>query len=842
VRPATSSIARVTWLLALLLAICVVNCSKREALLDVSTREIDFGSELDSVTITVMNAGADRALTSGVTTLEYRITPNVEWLTVSPSTGACGEGQENAHVVAVDRNLLLVGQNLATLDIVSNGGSRSIEVRAVRDAAVCSDPPTEPWNPTPGDDAASVSIYAHLIWSDGTSQCPGLTATYDVYFGTTSPPPLDHNNGTSKQWDPGTLAFATTYYWRIVAKDANGSTTGAEWSFATAPVSCTTRPTAPSGPNPADNATAVSIDQDLTWSGGVSQCNGLAATYDVYFGTTSPPPLHHDNGTSKTWDPGTLAYATTYYWRIVAKDANGSTMGGAWNFTTAPVPCTTAPTAPSSPTPSDDAASVSIYAHLIWSGGTSQCPGLTANYDVYFGTTSPPPLHHNNGTSKTWDPGTLLSATTYYWRIVAKDANGSTTGAEWNFATAPGPCIAAPTAPSGPVPADDATAVSIDQNVTWAGGVSQCSGLTATYDVYFGTTSPPPLNHNNGSSKTWDPGTLLNATTYYWRIVAKDANGSTTGAEWSFTTAPAPCTAAPTAPSGPVPVDDAIVVSIDQNVSWAGGVSQCSGLTATYDVYFGTTSPPPLDHNNGTSKSWDPGTLLNATTYYWRIVAKDANGSTTGSEWSFTTADAACIDPPTSACDPSPVASSIDISINANVSWGCGVSVCPGLTPFYDIYFGTDPTPGFRFTTSAKTWDPGVLAYNTTYYWQIVTVDGNGTTIGPVWSFTTEEPCLTPPTAACNPNPTDGKVNASENQNLAWQCGISQCPGLVATYDVYFGTTPTLGQEHFLGNTATKAWNLPRLAFETTFYWKIVTKDANGVTPGPIWSFTTKED
>ena len=108
-----------------------------------------------------------------------------------------------------------------------------------------------------------------------------------------------------------------------------------------------------------------------------------------------------------------------------------------------------------------------------------------------------------------------------------------------------------------------------------------------------------------------------------------------------------------------------------------------------------------------------------------------------------------------------------------------------------------------------------------------------------MWSFVTEV-CLAQPTAACNPNPADGRVNVSENQNLAWQCSDSQCPGIVATHDVYFGRTPSLGPEHLLGNTASKAWSLPVLQKDTTFYWQIVTKDANGVTPGPVWSFTTK--
>jgi hypothetical protein len=76
-----------------------------------------------------------------------------------------------------------------------------------------------------------------------------------------------------------------------------------------------------------------------------------------------------------------------------------------------------------------------------------------------------------------------------------------------------------PTAATVSSPPDNGTGVSINGNLTWAGGSSQCEGLTATYDVYFGTSSPPPLDHNNGSVKSFDPGLLEFSTTYYWRIV-----------------------------------------------------------------------------------------------------------------------------------------------------------------------------------------------------------------------------------------------------------------------------------------------------------------------------------
>ncbi|MHC4443314.1 MAG: hypothetical protein ACYTF1_01955 [Planctomycetota bacterium] len=80
-------------------------------------------------------------------------------------------------------------------------------------------------------------------------------------------------------------------------------------------------------PNPADNKTGVSINSDLSWQG------AYAKTYDVYFGTTSPPPFQ-GNQSQAAFVPETMNYLRQYFWRIDCKNDNGTTTGQIWSFTT----------------------------------------------------------------------------------------------------------------------------------------------------------------------------------------------------------------------------------------------------------------------------------------------------------------------------------------------------------------------------------------------------------------------------------------------------------------------------------------------------------------------------
>lgn len=91
-------------------------------------------------------------------------------------------------------------------------------------------------------------------------------------------------------------------------------------------------PYPPSNPNPPNGAKGV-VDVEMNWSGG--DPNGDNVTYDIYFGTTIPPPLILENHRYTNFDPGNLENCKTYYWKIVAWDEHGEyTEGPIWNFTT----------------------------------------------------------------------------------------------------------------------------------------------------------------------------------------------------------------------------------------------------------------------------------------------------------------------------------------------------------------------------------------------------------------------------------------------------------------------------------------------------------------------------
>ncbi len=84
-------------------------------------------------------------------------------------------------------------------------------------------------------------------------------------------------------------------------------------------------------PSPANDGVDVpATGTVLSWTAGAS-----ATKYDVYFGTSSNPPKVSTGQAGLTYDPGTLAPDTKYYWRVDScNDDIWVTQGDTWTFTT----------------------------------------------------------------------------------------------------------------------------------------------------------------------------------------------------------------------------------------------------------------------------------------------------------------------------------------------------------------------------------------------------------------------------------------------------------------------------------------------------------------------------
>jgi T5SS/PEP-CTERM-associated repeat protein len=675
-------------------------------------------------------------------------------------------------------------------------------------------PPGQAANPNPATGATSVSITNDLSWTAGS----GATS-HDVYFGTTSPG-TSQGNQTATTFDTGTMAYSTTYYWRIDEKNANGTTTGVVWSFTTV----VAPPGQAASPNPANGATSVSITNDLSWTAGSG-----ATSHDVYFGTTSPGTFR-GNQTATTYDTGTMAYSTTYYWRIDEKNAGGTTTGVVWSFTTAAAP---PPGQATNPNPANGATGIGITNDLSWTAGS----GATS-HDVYFGTTSPGTFRGNQ-TATTYDTGTMVNSTTYYWRIDEKNASGTTTGVVWSFTTA---AVAPPGQAANPNPANGATGVSIANDLSWTAG----SGATS-HDVYFGTTSPGTFRGNQ-TATTYDTGTMANSTTYYWRIDEKNASGTTTGVVWSFTTAAA----------GPGVVRDWTNDSNDRlwrtAANWSGGAVPTSADKAAIrnSAILGPIidSSTTAEANQIVLGDWSSSsdtldmTGGSLTVTQWFILGYDSNNNGTF------TVSAGTANIGGSLYVGFSGAGTIDITGGTiTVTGTLGI---PQLTGIGHVYLdgGTINCGAFTMADNAlMDITAGTLIINGDFTTAVNTYIGNGwiTAYGgsgavnvdfgitnPGKTTVTATMPTNPPAKASNPSPPNSATGVSILPTLTWTKGSG-----ASSHDVYFGTT---SPGTFRGNQVAITYSPGVLNSNTLYYWRIDEKNVVGTTTGDVWSFTTVAD
>jgi fibronectin type 3 domain-containing protein len=310
------------------------------------------------------------------------------------------------------------------------------------------------------------------------------------------------------------------------------------------------------------------------------------------------------------------------------------------------------------------------------------------------------------------------NGTTYYYTVAAVNAVGTSPQSGEASAT---PQATVPSAPTGLVASAGNASVVLSWTVPNSDGGSPITG----YNVYRGTApggeGGTPVATNVASSSFTDTG-LANGTTYYYKVAAVNAAGTSPQSGEASAT-PQPAATAPSAPQSLTAVGSNGAVQL----SWTAPASNGGAAVTGYNVYRGTSAggegSTPVATNVTTTGFTDTG-LANGTTYYYTVKAVNSAGTSPPSTEASATPQATVPSAPLGV-----TASAGNAAVT--VSWSAPASNGGSPVTGYNVYRGTSPggeggTPVASNVTATSFTDTG-LANGTTYYYRVAAVNAAGT-------------------------------------------------------------------------------------------------------------------
>jgi hypothetical protein len=459
--------------------------------------------------------------------------------------------------------------------------------------------------PQPEDGAALWETWASFSWKAGDG-----AASHDIYLGESF---TDVNEGAGDTFRgnitglfylvgfpgypyPDGLVPGTTYYWRVDEVEADGVTKhkGDVWSFFISPKKAY-------NPSPIDGVGLVKTDVTLSFAPGFG-----VRLHHVYFGgnyadvEAGTPETYIGQVAVTSFDPGSLEFDTTYYWRIDEFDGVNTQKGDVWSFRTTPsglgsivleiwdnIAGGSIADLTDDPRYPGQADSTQSITELAWDPDADNYGGriygwlytpLTGDYTFWVAS-------DNN--SELWlsaddDPENVeLIASVDGWTganewtkfpsqmskpVLLTAGSKYYVMAIWVEGTGGDHCIVAWQGPGfekrtiiagdylspyepvnayGPNPGNGAVGVKRTPALTWKPGIQ-----AASHEIYFGTDEEAVRNATTASSEymgtrvlgseSYQPDKLAWESTYYWRVDEVNSvnpDSPWTGGVWSFTTA-----------------------------------------------------------------------------------------------------------------------------------------------------------------------------------------------------------------------------------------------------------------------------------------------------------------
>jgi len=194
--------------------------------------------------------------------------------------------------------------------------------------------------------------------------------------------------------------------------------------------------------------------------------------------------------------------------------------------------------------------------------------------------------------------------------------------------------------------------------------------------------------------------------------------------------------------------------------------------------------------------------------------------------------------PPNQPTNESPANGSVDVYFNMNLSWTGGDPDGDPVT--YVVFFGTNSSPPMVSNNQSETtYDPGIMNFNTTYFWKIIAWDNQSAyNESPLWEFTTEAspPPNNPPTFS-GESPSNGSTDVSIDTSSV-SVTIEDPDG--DTFNWSIETSPDIGSNSGTGeNNGTKTCSISGLDYSTTYTWFVNATDEEDST-NESFIFTTE--
>jgi hypothetical protein len=540
-----------------------------------------------------------------------------------------------------------------------------------------------------------------------------------------------------------------------------------------------------------------------------------------------------------------LNTASVYYWRVKAKNENGWGVFSAWwKFTTVSgLP----PSAPVLIYPANRASEITVTPLFDW----SDIPGVL-KYHIQVSAFSNFSVLWVNDSSQTVSqlqvsPGVLAYNSGYYWRVRARNSFGwgSYSAANVFYTQVSKP----PAVPVLQLPINGAVGVTLTPQLDWndvSGAVKYRIRLSSQPDFSIILAEDSTLT---ASQFNVAAGLLINNTIYYWKAAAKGSSSwSDFSSAWSFRTF-----GMPNAVTLSYPQNNQIELPLNITFSWFKPVETSTSGKAGFienriapvlNVYSDFGSPDiiagywfelttdTITHaglildSNITDTTKNISGLNNASVYYWRVKAKNELGWGAFSVWwKFTTLSGLPPNPPT-LNTPANRASGIVVTplfdwsdVSGAEKYHIQVSA---FSNFSTLWINDSSSAASQFQVT-----PGILAYNSGYYWRVRAKNaaGWGSYQEPFVFYTLVTPPLQPPVLV---SPANNSVDISLNPMLDW----NDVTGAVK-YRLQLSADSSFNSQLIDDSTITiSSTNVPAglLSGSSNYFWRA------SVKVGTVWS------